>query len=281
MKHRFRLVFLLLVAALWGRAESIRVVSQTVGTDELLLAVAAPAQIAALSHLAREEVFSAVAAEAGAYPHIEKGDAETILKFNPTHVLVADYSRAELVENLRRSGVKILRFDHYETMADAYANLRMLAKELGGEAPAKAEAIIADCQRRVAALAEKLKGVKPVRVIAPSTYGVIAGTETTFQDQCDHAGAENLAATLGHLKGHATPPNEQMLEWPIEMVVVSGETVESALEPFLKLPPYQFMPAVKKKRAALIKPYMLSSVTHHRVEAYEMLARALHPELFR
>ena len=63
-------------------AEPVRVVSQTVGTDELLLAVAAPEQIAALSHIAREPSFSAVAEEARAYPAIEVGDAETILKGN-------------------------------------------------------------------------------------------------------------------------------------------------------------------------------------------------------
>ena len=40
------------------------------------------------------------------------------------------------------------------------------------------------------------------------------------------------------------------------------------------------MAAVREGRAVLIKPYMLSTVTHHRVEVYEMLARALHPEVF-
>ena len=72
-----------------------------------------------------------------------------------------------------------------------------------------------------------------------------------------------------------------MLTWPIERVVVSGDDLDSALAPFLKLPPYQFMAAVREKRAALLKPWHLSSVTHHRIEAYEHLARQLHPELFK
>src|SRR5205807_9182849 len=55
-------------------------------------------------------------------------------------------------------------------------------------------------------------------LIAPSTYGVIPGNDSTFQDLCDHAGAENLAWTLGHLHGHEAPPNEQMLTWPIDRV---------------------------------------------------------------
>ncbi|MCX6954455.1 MAG: ABC transporter substrate-binding protein [Verrucomicrobia bacterium] len=259
----------------------VRVVSQSVGTDELLLALAEPGQIAALSNYAREPSYSAVAKEAEAYPALARGDAETILKFRPTLVLAANYSRLELVEQVRRAGVRVIVIDRYRNLEDAFANLRTLARELGGAAPARAEKIVADCTARVKALAARLAGAPRVRVIAPSTYGVVGGADTTFQDLCDHAGAENLAATLGHLVGHQPPPNEQMLTWPIDRVVVMGNSAAEALAPFLKLPPYQFMSAVRERRAAVILPYMLSSVTHHRVAGYEMLARALHPELFK
>jgi iron complex transport system substrate-binding protein len=196
-------------------------------------------------------------------------------------VLCADYSRVELVEGLKRSGVRVIVFDHYHTLDDAYANLRLLGRELGPAAVARADRIIADCQARVRVLEGKLAKVRPVRVIAPSTYGVIGGADTTFQDLCDHAGAINLAATLGGLRGHQPPPNEQMLTWPIDRVVVAGDDKESALQPFLTLPPYQFMAAIKERRAALIVPYMLSCVTHRRIDGYECLARALHPEVFK
>ena len=53
-------------AVAWGAPAPVRVVSQTVGTDELLLALAAPDQIAALSHLARNPVFSTTAEQAEA-----------------------------------------------------------------------------------------------------------------------------------------------------------------------------------------------------------------------
>jgi len=273
-------LLMMLSSARAGEAE-VRVVSQTVGSDELLLALAEPAQIACLSHIAREAGFSAVAREAAAYPVLSVGDAETILQHRPTLVLAADYSRLELIEQVRRTGVKVIVFTRYHTLDDAFANLRLLAAELGGEAPARAETIIADCTRRVARLREKLRDVKAVRVIAPSTYGVVAGADTTFDDLCAHAGAINLAKTLGGLRGHQPPPNEKMLTWPIDRVVVEGDDDTIALAPFLKLPPYQYMPAVRERRMARIESYMLSSVSHHRVKGYEMLARALHPEVFK
>ncbi len=277
-----RLLFacLLGLAAALRADEPARVVSQTVGGDELLLAVAAPEQIAALSHLARDPEFSGVARAAAAYPQITLGDAETILRFRPTLALFADYSRAELVEQIRRAGVAVIVFDRYKTLEDAHANLLRLAAALGPDAVARAERIVAADTARLASLRGRLAAARPVRVIAPSTYGVIAGADTTFQDLCDRAAAENLAATLGGLRGHAAPPTEKLLVWPVERVVLAGDSASAALAPYKKLPPYQFMSAVREGRAAVIPSWMLGCVSHRRVDAYETLALALHPELF-
>ena len=264
-----------------GEASVVRVISQTVGTDELLLAVAEPEQIAALSHLAGKSEFSAVAEESKKYPQLTPNcDLEGALKYNPTLLLCADYSRAEIITQARRAGIKVIVIDHYRTIEDSYANLRLIARELGPEAEARAEHVIADCEHRIAVLRERLQGVKLVRVIAPSTFGMIPGDDSTFQDLCDHTGAENLAATLGKLHGHQAPPTEQMLIWPVDRLVVPGDVVEDALLPFRKIPPYEYMASVKENRAVLLKHYQLSCVSHHRIEAYELLARQLHPERF-
>ncbi|HEY3756824.1 MAG TPA: ABC transporter substrate-binding protein [Opitutaceae bacterium] len=261
-------------------AAGVRIVSQTVGTDEALLAVADPGQIAALSPLAHNPEYSAVAREAKPYPElVVNGDAESVLKFRPSVVLCADYSRVELVSQLRTAGVRVIVFNHYATLQDSYEMLRRIAAEVG--APERAEAVIAECERRTAALRERLKGIKPVRVISPSTYDIIPGDHTTFQDLCDHAGAENLAATLGQLHGNVASPDEQMLAWPIDEVVVSGTDRAAALAPYRKLPPYEFMAAVRDGRAALMEPWMLGCVSFRRVDAYFALARALHPEAWR
>lgn len=258
---------------------AVRVVSQTVGSDELLLALAEPAQVAALSHISRERDFSAVAEEAKAYPQIAAGDAETILRFAPTLVLFADYSRGELVAQVKRTGVRVLVFDRYKTIEDAHANLRQLAHELGAAAEARAEKLITANQARLAQLKDRLRGAKPVRVLAPSSYGVIPGDESTFQDLCAYVAADNVAFSLGKLHGHAPAPSEQMLAWPIDFVVLAGRDRESALAPFRKLSPYQFMDAVKQGRAVLLEPWQLSCVSHRRIDAYESLARQLHPEV--
>jgi len=272
--------WLLASAALWAGPPAVRVVSQTVGTDELLLALAEPGQIAALSPLARNPDFSAVAAEAAKYPLlVADGDAESILRYGPTVVLCADYSRPELVAQLRRSGAHVEVFDHYLTLEDTYENIRRVARVLGKES--RGEQLIADCQARVRALQTRLAGVKPARVIAPSTYGLIPGAGTTFQDLCDHVVAENLAFTQAHLVGHAPQPSEQMLSWQLDYVIVAGTDLKSAMAPLRETMPYQLMEVVRAGRAVLLPPYLISCVSHHRIAGYEIVARALHPEAFK
>lgn len=271
---------LLLGAASAGAGREVRIVSQTVGTDEALLAVADPAQIAALSPLARDPEFSAVARQAQAYPAlVANGDAESVLKYHPTVVLCADYSRIELISQLRTAGVRVIVFDRYASLEDAYAMLRRIADEAGH--PERAAATIGVCERRTAQLRERLRGCRPVNVIAPSTYDLVPGAGTTFQDLCDHAGANNLVASLGHVQGYARPPAERMLAWPIDELVLGGTSLDAALAPFLALPPYAYLAAVKSRRAVLLPPWVLGCVSYRRVDGYDALARALHPEAWR
>lgn len=281
------------IAASRAAEVEVRVVSQTVGTDELLLSLAEPGQIAALSHLATAPEYCVLAREAAEHPRITSGDSETILRHRPTLVLFADYSRVELVAQMRRSGVTVLVFNRYATLEDVYANLRTLGRALGGGAPERAEALIARCQTRIAYLREKLRGVRPIKVVSATTYGLISGAGTTFQDLCDHAGAENLATTLGGLSGHAPQPTEKMLGWQVEQVVVGLDPEapgtaddgpaarERALAPLRKIPPYLFMDAVKKGRAVVLPAAYLGCVSHLRIDGYEALAKALHPEAMR
>jgi len=267
----------LVPALLWGGAP-LRVVSHTVGTDDLLLAVADPGQIAALSHLSRDPKFSVHAQSNKQYASIRDSEAESILRFKPDLVLITNYSRAEVVELLRRSKVRVMLFDRFESLDDAYANLRALGQALGH--PERAEALIRQTQGRVSELQRRLAGVKPVRVMSAGVYPFVAGADTTFQDICLHAGALNVAAQAG-LKGHQPIPSEQVLRWNPDVLVGPKDEEKDLAILLRQTPPYKFLPAMKYNRLVLIPGSLLSSTTHTRVDAYEWLARALHPERFR
>lgn len=274
------LAFLLLATLPLLAARPLRVVSQTVGTDELLLALADPGQIAALSHIGRDARFSASAAEAQRFPALRDSDAESVLRFRPDLVLAASFTRPETLALLRRAGVRLVVLDRFDTLEDLYVSIRLLGRELGQEA--RAEALIAQCRGRVRALAERLKGVRPVRVLTAGAYPFTAGADTTFQDLCDHAGALNVAAEAG-LKGHVPTPSEKLLTWNAEVLVISGDRPDASdtRARLAEIPHYRVLPAFKAGRFAVIPGALMSSVSHHRIDAYELLARALHPERFR
>ena len=268
--------FLLMLALPLLAARPQRVVSQAVGTDELLLALADPGQIAALCHISHDARFSPVADDAKRFPAIKDSDAESVLRFRPDLVLAASFTRPETLALLRRAGVRLVVLDRFDTLEDVYASLRILGRELGQEP--RAETLIAQCRGRVDALAAELKGVKLVRVLSAGIYPFTSGAGTTFQDLCDHAGALNVAAEAG-LRGHAPTPSERLLVWNVEVLVAAGEgDVRARLG---EISHYRVLPAFKAGRLVVLPGPMMSSVSHHRIAAYEALARALHPERFK
>ncbi|HET8901765.1 MAG TPA: ABC transporter substrate-binding protein, partial [Holophagaceae bacterium] len=125
------LLALLFAGALAFAGAPARVVSQTVGTDEMLMALADPGQIAALSAVSRNPDYSYDAARAAKFPQLAASDAEAILRFHPDLVLMASFSRPETVAQLRRAGVPVLVIDHFDTLEDTYADLRLIAKAIG------------------------------------------------------------------------------------------------------------------------------------------------------
>ncbi len=270
-----RLLALLLSALPLLAGPPQRVVSQAVGTDELLLALADPGQIAALSHISHDGRFSPVAAEAKRFPAIQDSDAESVLRYRPDLVLAASFTRPETLALLRRAGVRLVVLEHYETLEEVYASLLTLGRELGHLD--RAEALVAQCRQRVKDLAQRLQGVRPLRVVSAGVYPLTSGGGTTFQDLCEHAGALNTAAEAG-LKGLAPTPSESLLTWRIEMLIAAEDRdIRTRLA---QIPHYRVLPAFRAGRLVLLPGPLLSSVSHHRIEAYELLARALHPERF-
>jgi iron complex transport system substrate-binding protein len=255
-----------------------RVISQTVGTDDLLMALAGPGQIAALSHLSRDPRYGPSARAAAGFPSLRNGEAEDILRFRPDLVLAASYTQPETVALLRRAGVRTLVLEHFDSLADLYANARLIGAALGR--PDRAEELVGQWQRRVQALEARLRGCKPVRVLAVGFYPFTAGSGTTFQDICEHAGAVNVAAEAG-LKGHAPTPGEQLLAWKVDVLVAPWEEGMDLQARLRELPPYMFMEAFRQGRVVAMPGALMATTSQARLDAYEWLAKALHPEVFR
>ena len=191
---------------------------------------------------------------------------------------MAAYSQTETVTLLKRAKVPLVVIDRFESLEDLYRNARVIGAALGRSE--RAEALILQWQGRVRELDRRLRGLKPVRVLAVGFYPFTAGSGTTFQDICEHAGALNVAAEAG-LRGHAPTPNEKALGWKVEVLVAPWEEGMDLQARLKDLPPYKFMAALRQGHVVPLAGALMASTSQARLDAYEALARALHPEAFR
>jgi iron complex transport system substrate-binding protein len=130
------------------------VVSFNICADQLVVALADPAQIAGLSPYATDPTLSAVADEARAFRRIQ-WHAESTIPLEPDLVLVGPRDRSVTQRLLTALGFRVVEVDFVSTVAAAREQIRKVAALLGQ--PARGEALLArlDAARRRLAAAPR------------------------------------------------------------------------------------------------------------------------------
>jgi iron complex transport system substrate-binding protein len=253
-----------------------RIVSVTLATDEILLALVEPPRLLGVTYLAVDERLSNMTHEAAAVPHIVRADPEQIIALQPDLVFVASYLRGEFIRLLQAAGLVVFQFHEYDSIAEIQQNIRLIGEVVGEED--KAEALVGAMQARLHALAERLRplGERP-RVLYWGSHGYTAGRLTSMDDLITYAGGENLAATYGII-GPANLSAEQVLAMNPQ-VIVSGSLDQNAqrgLPPTLLHPALQGTDAVRQGRVYTIPGRYLVTISQFIVDGVEEFARVLH-----
>jgi cobalamin transport system substrate-binding protein len=197
-----------------------RIVSQTLGTDEILLAVCPPERVVALSNLAEDGDYSNVVEEARQIPNRTTQGPEQILQFKPDLIFVASYSRAETIELLKASKAPVFRFANFDSIADIKSNIRTVGYATGTDAAV--ENLIQRMDEALTAVRARIpKSESPVRVMSYDKLGYTAGSNTIFDDVVRAAGAVNVCAEQG-IKGFAKINSEKILEWQPDFLIMGA-----------------------------------------------------------
>ena len=114
-----------------------RIISMNICTDQLLLALADPAQIMGLSRFSRDARQWA-GAEARRYP-ILSGGAEDILVLKPDVVAASDFDKRSTREILKANGQNLVEFPIPRTLADVREQIRQMGDLAGHPGRAAAE----------------------------------------------------------------------------------------------------------------------------------------------
>ena len=207
---------LLLAPAAHAATVPRRIVSLNPCLDAILLDVADPAQITALSRYSADPRQFAMADRALPFRHIY-GDAEEVAALNPDLVLVSGAGSLQLMSVLPRLKIAYATFKAPDTIAESLAQVRQVAKLAGY--PGRGEALVARIQ---AALTAAAPGPREPRLSALifEAQGFVSGPHTLASELMSRAGFSNAAPRYG-LERSADVPLEQVLADPPQ-VLLSG-----------------------------------------------------------
>jgi len=196
-----------------------RVASINLCTDQLLLLLADPGQIASVSRLALEPESSFMAEAASGYP-VNDAKVEQLLNLDPELILAGGFSPRPLVRLLRKLGYRVEVVGATEDIAGIRANIRKVAGLLG-HAP-RGEALIASMNARLQAVAGRSASTsrRPIALFY-QPRGYTSGRDTLQDQALSIAGWRNLAAESA-VSGYGHIGLEQLLAGQPEQLFTSA-----------------------------------------------------------
>jgi iron complex transport system substrate-binding protein len=262
-----------------------RIVSATLSTDEMLLALLEPSQrsrLVALSTFADDPGASNVIAEARDVEIRVHGDAEQILALSPDLVVTNPYTRPEATLLLARSRVPVLTVASATSIEGIEDNLRTLADAVGRSD--QAEVLIDEMHRALSRVAIATRGAHRPRVLLYNRGGYTPSRGTLFDVLLDIAGADNAAREVD-IEGHGIISDERLLALDPDIILVVGYLADgrgrNVVPPssFVDSPVFAGLTAVREGRVHEIDQRRVLSASHHAAAGAVDLARILHPEL--
>ena len=192
-----------------------RVISLNMCTDQLLLDLAEPAQIAGLSPFAADAARSFMAGLVGALP-VLSGSAEEVMVLKPDLVVAGTFTRRATREFIRERGIKLEEFAPVRTLAETRRQITRFGEITGAVAKAavrNAEIDAALSELRTAAAQQKL------RVLPLARRAWVSGSNSLMSELLSLAGLVNAAGDLGIRTGGRTTLEQIVLLKPDAILV--------------------------------------------------------------
>jgi iron complex transport system substrate-binding protein len=223
-----------------------RIVSLNLCSDQYLVELADPGQIAGLTHNAGNREMSAVAGRVG-HAHILSDSAEEILAIEPDLVVGMPARRGGMMAALSRQNYSTVDLKSAAGYAEIVDQIRQVAAATGH--PARGQALIARMNRELAALARPQPKAGRGRIAAYyQRRGFLTGTGTLIDDLMTRAGLTNLAGKLGKSSLSQMSLEELMVAQPDYIIVesatdrITDQGTEMLHHPLLKNIPRLHLP---------------------------------------
>ncbi|AFG38282.1 ABC transporter substrate-binding protein [Spirochaeta africana] len=264
------------------------ILSLSLFSDEVLQDILSPARFAAVHSLAVNPVYSNTAEKASQIDPVIEFNVEQIIDIYPDLVIAADWSEADKLDQLRQAGIPVYQVRTAVEPAGIRTAIRQLG-ELVGE-PAAAAELIADFDRRKAALAEIVAAVPAedrLQAMDYTTWGASAGTGTSWHTILELAGLDNAAAALkADDFGQVPLSKETLIELDPDILFLPGyvwgepDGADAFYRQLRRDPAFADLQAIRNDRLYLFPERLKGTYSHYIIDAAEHAARTAYPQLF-
>lgn len=182
--------------------------------DAILVEVAPPEQVLALSHYSRDAGSSSIPPHIAARYGVTGGTAEEVIALRPDLVLASSFLPQPTRSALERAGLRVETFGSPVTVAESAAQVREVAALAGRKA--RGESIAA----RIAAAPSVSPA--PIDALLWQPGEIVAGETTLIAELMRQEGFASHAATRGMRQAdHVTL--ERVLDDPPQVLLVAGD----------------------------------------------------------
>jgi iron complex transport system substrate-binding protein len=182
--------------------------------DAILVEVAAPGQVLALSHYSRDAGSSSIPADVAARYRVTGGTAEEVIALDPDLVLASTFLPQPTRRALERAGLRVATFGSPTSVAESAAQVREVAALVGA-------------QRKGAALAQRIAAPgglppAPIDALLWQPGEIVAGEQTLIAELLRAEGFTSHAAARGLRQADAVTL-ETVLADPPQVLLVAGD----------------------------------------------------------
>ena len=264
-----------------------RIVSYSISTDEILLALVEPQRIIALSRLVDDPGVSSIVKEAKQIPNRVQGNSmEGVLAFKPDLVIIPDFHPPEMLQSARELGLKVYIYKTPSDIKGVKRSIRQIAA-LTGEKE-KGEAVIAKMEARIQQVQQRLANIpasQRKRVIQLRSEGAFYAPDNSFGDVCRHAGVSDATLELKYPSAMEIT-QEKVVELNPDIIFVPDWDYDGKHNPdgekrkILNNPSYRGMKAVQQGKVYTISGALVLTVSQYIADAVEEVAKMSYPEVF-
>lgn len=250
-----------------------RVASINLSADEVLAEILPPERLVGVTRWADDPDTSNVVGRVapGAF-RFQKTDMEKLVALTPELVVVSEYTDADFLRLLERSG---LRWHRMQGLA-SLSGVRLAILDLGravGE-PAQAQRLVDSYDEKLATLARRLHGARRPRVLYWSG-GMTAGADTSIGALIEAAGGLSVGRELG-VRGIAPPGAERAFMSDPDVILVAR--YPGSVEALTEHPLLKDLRAVREGRIVVMPNKLLVALSQYTADGCVWLAARLHPD---